>query len=116
MPLWMTSVNTTTLDDFREDPSQNVADAAYNPDADLHTEILENFARHVDAGDSTFAPLQPEYKAAIELMNILNKAGAPLTVYDSIMNWHVKHSFCKNCNVETQLKVTDKDLINKLTN
>lgn len=109
-----TSMESPTLDDDSEDAPQNVADAGYNPDADLYTEILENFTRYQYSGDSTFAPLQPEYRAAIELMSILDKAGAPLTVYDKIMNWHVKHSVCEHCKVETQLKVTDKDLINKL--
>ena len=112
-------------DSFREDISlnssnhsfdspKNSVDSAYKPNAAPFREAVDQFTRYKHGGDQAYGPLPPEFRAAIELMSILDKEGAPITAYETIMDWHVKHSVCPECKVTTQEKVTDDRLLKRL--
>lgn len=97
-----------------EDLPQFNADLPYAGPVTSETEerepirsILENFIRYEASAESRFAPLEPEVKAAIELMRILDKEGVPLSMYDKIIDWHIKH-------LGGTKKVTRKVLLNRL--
>ena len=106
-----------SMDDVSLDGSQTSVesvDSAYNPDAAPFRATLEQFTRCKHEGDNKYSPLTPEFRAAIELMDILDKEGAPISAYEKIMEWHVKNSVCPTCEVTTQEKVTVKSLLKRL--
>ena len=106
-----------SMDDVSLDGSQTSVesvDSAYNPDAAPFRATLEQFTRYKHEGDNKYSPLTPEFRAAIELMDILDKEGAPISAHEKIMEWHVKNSVCPTCDVTTQEKVTVKSLLKRL--
>ena len=63
----------------------------YDPDP----EPLRKFQAFANHAYHNFTDIPPEYKAGIELMNLLIEARAPLVVYDRVSNWHSANSLCK---------------------
>ena len=75
---------------------------------DPNTTIREQFLQYVASARKNYVHLPPEVEAGVELMQILNKEGAPLTAYDKIMEWHT-------ANLDTgHLKVTKDKLMSRL--
>ena len=70
-------------------------------------EIRGNFNAYAEKAEKDFVELQAEFKVGIELMKLLNDAGASLALYKKIFDWHMKHS-------ETVRKVTKKELLKRL--
>ena len=103
-----------SMEDISLSSGKDSVDSAYDPKATASREPLEQFTRYKHGGDSEYGPLPPELRAAIELMSILDKEGAPISAHEKIMDWHVKNSVCPACNVTTQEKVTDKRLHKRL--
>ena len=104
----------SSMEDASVDSSQQSVDSAYNPKAPVHRETLEQFTGYKHGGDGACGPLPPEFRAAIELMSILDQEGAPTSAHGKLMDWHVKHSVCPECKAPTQEKVTDKALLKRL--
>jgi len=72
------------------------------------SDFREKFDAYVAHAEQNYAELPPEFKAAIELMHLLNVFGAPITLYDKLMDWHIQYdSACTR-------KVTRKELLKKL--
>ena len=53
--------------------------------------IQEEFMAYVACSKKDHIELQPEFKAAIELMHLLNLAGASLTLYEKLFDWHIEY-------------------------
>lgn len=67
----------------------------------------EKFRKYVAHGKKNFRDLQPEYVAAIQLMDLLNKEGASLTLYEKLFEWHIT-------NLTARKKVSEGDLMQRL--
>ena len=62
---------------------------------------------YVERSKQDHVELQPEFKAAIELMHLLNLAGASLTLYEKLFDWHIEY-------LGATKKVEEKTLLNRL--
>ncbi len=63
------------------------------------TSGLSKFQAYVGFARSNYATLEPKYQAATELMDMMNRSGGSLLLYDLVMDWHQKH-------LKTEEKVT----------
>jgi hypothetical protein len=57
--------------------------------------IRQYFSQYCEDSKRNRLWLEPEYEAAIALMQLLNVAGAPNSLFDSIMKWHIDHLSAK---------------------
>ena len=69
------------------------------------TSGLSKFKDYVDWANGHHADLEPKYKAASELMLMMNLSGGSLGLFEKIMAWHVKWADCK--------KIVDPDDLHK---
>ena len=69
--------------------------------------LWERYEAYVDDAIANRAPLTVEEMAGVQLLDHLNKAGAPLVLYEKLMKWH--HAYRDTLNV-----VTSKQLYQKL--
>ena len=96
------------LDEFFMDLGSDSPDEEPpNPDKERITSINTQFKEYVKQATRDNARLPPELTAAIELINILNEEGAPISAYDKVMEWHMS-------NLKWQKKVTREALMKKL--
>ena len=99
---------------------QHMMENAYStlnkPKKGPYPHIRENVIRYNAKANNDNANLQPKWKAGIELMHLLDKEGASLALFNKLMDWHVKHSYCMKCDRITQEKVKDGDLFKYLRN
>ena len=65
---------------------------ASTPKEDVDCSKIEEFKECVTKATRDMADFPPEYKAAIELMDMLNRVGGSLQPYDEISKWHVANS------------------------
>jgi len=61
------------------------------PLGDPVSHIKDDFAAYVAYAKQNYVTLPPECRAGIELMDLLNEYGAPLTLYDQLMKWHMAY-------------------------
>ena len=71
-----------------------------------YSQMFEQFTQYCKEASINNACVPDDLAAAIELMDLLNKEGAPTAAYDSIMSWHEKHGNTK--------KVSENELYTKL--
>ena len=71
------------------------------------SEMMNNFKAYVNHSAKNRSWLNSEMEAAIELMHLLHKHGAPLCLYDVIFNWHITH-------LKAEKRVTRDSLMKKL--
>ena len=71
-----------------------------------YSQMFEQFTQYCEEARINNACVPDDLAAAIELMDLLNKEGAPTAAYDSIMSWHEKHGNTK--------KVSENELYTKL--
>lgn len=75
--------------------------------SDPKSKIKENFADYVKDSLKNRSWLDTDLQAGIELMNLLHQNGAPLTLYDTIMEWHLAY-------LEATTRVTKGQLMERL--
>ena len=93
--------------EFGNDEAEPVAAQAPNAQNKPNTAMWKQFNDYLGKCKKKFAGLEPEYIAAIDLINLLTEAGADLALYDRIVEWHHDH-------IEADKKVTYKQLIKDL--
>jgi len=72
-----------------------------------NSKLKERFKAYVAHAKANYASLPPEYRSSIELMNMLNLSGAPICLYDKLIEWHFKYK-------EDPKRVTSNELFKKL--
>ena len=77
------------------------------PKSQTTNNLRFQFRQYVATAKKDFVFLPPEIEAAMELMSILDKEGAPLSAYDKILEWHLTH-------LDYQQRITKDKLLKKL--
>mgnify|MGYP001787486850 FL=1 len=72
------------------------------------TEIKYKFNKYTEDACKNFCDLTPEHRAGIKLLALLSEARAPLHLYNSVYNWHLK-------NTETVEFIGQETLVEYLT-
>ncbi len=67
------------------------------------TSGLSKFQAYVEFARGNYAALEPKYQAATELMDMMNRSGGSLLLYELVMDWHLKY-------LKTEEKVTATNL------
>ena len=73
------------------------------PDRTFHSE----FRDYCDYAAKNYVTLPTKFKAAIELIDMLDRKGCPGSLYEEIFSWHLKY-------INATQKVTEKELYKKL--
>ena len=73
------------------------------PEPSPEPSIREQFAKYSTYANHHYVPLPPPFVSGIELMTILDKAGAPKHLYDKIIEWHKSNLGTPDCASEAQL-------------
>jgi hypothetical protein len=67
------------------------------------TSGLSKFQAYLEFARGNYAALEPKYQAATELMDMMNRSGGSLLLYELVMDWHLKY-------LKTEEKVTATNL------
>ena len=78
------------------DDKTTYVEASFDPTKPPVTRIREDFIRYKANSQQNRANLPPKMVAAVELMAILDKEGITFSVYEQIMDWHSKNSYCSS--------------------
>ena len=74
-------------DELSTDDSQVTTEKTWDPD----TEILDDFNEYLEHANKNYMQLPVDLRAAINLLNMLQKRRAPLCMYEEIFKWHIEY-------------------------
>ena len=52
---------------------------------------LRHFRKYIQHSEDNLCQLQPNEKAAIELMSLMDTKGGSIALYEAIIDWHIRH-------------------------
>lgn len=90
-----------------EDPKQAETAAETAQEMPASSRIRNLFADYLANAGKHFAWMDPDFEAAVRLMHLLDKCGAPFGLYNSIMQWHMN-------NPDTKKVISKDELLKRL--
>ena len=94
-------------DDLPDFGNDGAAPVVILPQTEPNSSAKDEFEEYLARAKKGFVDLPPHMTAAIDLCEILDKAGADLALYDRLIEWHLS-------NLQATKKITFKALMKKL--
>ena len=82
--------------DGTETQSTNALPKGYAPQIQPNRDLIERLKEYIARAKRDYFPFPPEYRAAIDLMDLMDKNGCSLTLYEDLFAWHLEHLEAKS--------------------
>jgi hypothetical protein len=84
-------VDSESVDVDSESQGTNAKSQGTAPKIKSTADLMNGFQEYIDRAKVDYYPFSPEFRAAIDLMDIMDKNGGSLTLYEVIFAWHLDH-------------------------